>query len=165
MSTSAGDIPPCPDIQRGSPHSAISTLNGRTPAWAPSFNRGSTRHCLHPIVLQDYWTRLATYLLWSYLSRILSEFSERGLMRDEQFGVRPKYGTSLYLARLFKIMTRNVGKKRLTATHVLSSCWSCPLFSTVPRIGGVLGGELLVRQGASLQISSTIPPFITRLIL
>jgi hypothetical protein len=35
-------------------------------------------------------------------------------MRDEQFGFRPKYSTSLQLARLVERITRNFGEKRLT---------------------------------------------------
>jgi hypothetical protein len=48
------------------------------------------------------------------LSRILSEVSGRGLLRDEQFGFRPKHSTTLQLARLVERVTRNFGEKRLT---------------------------------------------------
>ena len=48
------------------------------------------------------------------LSRILSEVSGRGLLRDEQFGFTPKHSTSLQLARFVERVTRNFGEKRLT---------------------------------------------------
>ena len=48
------------------------------------------------------------------LSRILSEVSGRGNLRDDYFGFRPKHSTSLHLARLVEIVTRNFGEKRLT---------------------------------------------------
>jgi hypothetical protein len=47
------------------------------------------------------------------LARILPEVSERGLLRDEQFGFRPRHSTSLQLTRLFERITRNFGEKRL----------------------------------------------------
>ena len=43
------------------------------------------------------------------LPRILHELSERGLMRDEQFGFRPRHSTSLQLTRLFERIARNFG--------------------------------------------------------
>ena len=46
------------------------------------------------------------------LARILHVVSERGLMRDDQFGFRPRHSTSLQLARLFQRITRNFGEKR-----------------------------------------------------
>ena len=48
------------------------------------------------------------------LSRILYEVSERGLLRDVQFVFRPRYSTSLQLARLVERVTMNFGEKRLT---------------------------------------------------
>jgi hypothetical protein len=48
------------------------------------------------------------------IARILHEVSERGLLRDEQFGFRPRQSTSLQLARLIERITRNFGEKRLT---------------------------------------------------
>jgi hypothetical protein len=46
-------------------------------------------------------------------ARILREVSERGLMRDEQFGFRPGHSTSLQLARFVERITRKFGEKRL----------------------------------------------------
>ena len=48
------------------------------------------------------------------LDRILHVVSERGLLPDEQFGIRPRHSTSLQLARLVERITRNFGEKRLT---------------------------------------------------
>jgi hypothetical protein len=50
-----------------------------------------------PISLLDTIGKVFEKIL---LSRILSEVGERGLLRDEQFGFRPKHSTSLQLARL-----------------------------------------------------------------
>jgi hypothetical protein len=54
------------------------------------------------------------------LSRILIELSRRGLLLDEQFGCRPKYSTTLQLARLIEGVTRIFGEKRLTDTIFLN---------------------------------------------
>ena len=40
-------------------------------------------------------------------------------MRDEQFGFRPRHSTSLQLNRLFEIITKNFGEKRLTGAVFL----------------------------------------------
>jgi len=69
-----------------------------------------------PISLLDAIRKLFEKIL---LSRILHEVSERGLMRDEQFGFRPRHSTSLQLARLVERITRNVGEKRLTGAVFL----------------------------------------------
>jgi len=53
------------------------------------------------------------------LARILHEVSERGLMRDERFGFRPRLSTSLQLSRLVERITRNFGEKRLTGAIFL----------------------------------------------
>jgi hypothetical protein len=53
------------------------------------------------------------------LSRILSEISGCRLLRDDQFGFRPKHSTSLQLALLVQRVTRNFGKKRLTGADFL----------------------------------------------
>jgi hypothetical protein len=47
------------------------------------------------------------------LARMLHEVSERGLMRDERFGFRPRHSTSLQLARLVERITRSFGENRL----------------------------------------------------
>jgi hypothetical protein len=51
-----------------------------------------------PISLLDTIGKVFEKIL---LARILHEVSERGLMRDEQFGFRARHSTSLQLARLF----------------------------------------------------------------
>jgi len=53
------------------------------------------------------------------LVRILQVINERGLLRDEQFGIRPKHSTSLQLASLVQRITRNFGENRLTGTVFL----------------------------------------------
>ena len=57
------------------------------------------------------------------LARVLHEVSERGLMRDEQFGFRPRHSTSLQLARLVEKITRNFGENRL----------SCAVYIDLPK--------------------------------
>jgi len=69
-----------------------------------------------PISLLDTIGELFERIL---LARILHEVSERGLMRDEQFGSRPRHSTSLQLARLVERITRNFGEKRLTGAVFL----------------------------------------------
>ena len=53
------------------------------------------------------------------LTIILHEVGERGLLRDEQFGFRPRHSTSLHLARLVERITRNFGERRLTGAVFL----------------------------------------------
>jgi len=53
------------------------------------------------------------------LARILHVVSDRGLLRDELFGFRPRHSTSLQLARLVERITRNFGEKRLTGAVFL----------------------------------------------
>jgi len=53
------------------------------------------------------------------LVRILQVVKERGLLRDEQFGFRPKHSISLQLARLVERITRNFDEKRPTGTVFL----------------------------------------------
>jgi len=43
----------------------------------------------------------------------------RGLLRNEQFGFRPRHNTSLQLARLAERITRNFGENRLTSKFFL----------------------------------------------
>jgi hypothetical protein len=53
------------------------------------------------------------------LSRIRQEVNGRGLLRDKQFGFRPKNSTALQLARLVERLSRNFGEKRLTGAVFL----------------------------------------------
>jgi hypothetical protein len=62
------------------------------------------------------------------LSRILSEVSVRGLLRNEQFGFRLRYSTSLQLARLVERVFKNFGEKRLTGADFL---YVAKVFDTV----------------------------------
>jgi hypothetical protein len=47
------------------------------------------------------------------LARVLREVSERGLLRDEQFGFRSRHSTTLQLARLVERVNGNVDERRL----------------------------------------------------
>jgi hypothetical protein len=53
------------------------------------------------------------------LSKILSEVSGLGLLRDEKFCFRPKHCTSLQLARLVERVSRNLGERRPTKAVLL----------------------------------------------
>jgi len=53
------------------------------------------------------------------LARILHEVSVHGLKRDEQFGFRTRYKSSLQLAHLVVRITKNFGEKRLTGAVYL----------------------------------------------
>ena len=64
-----------------------------------------------PISLLDRIGKLFERIL---LAKILHVANERGLMRNEQFGFRPRHSTSLKLARLVERITRNFREKRLT---------------------------------------------------
>ena len=68
------------------------------------------------------------------LARILHEVNVRGLLRNEQFGFRPRHSTSLQLARLVERITRNFGEKRFTEAVFLDVAKA---FDTV-RIDGLL---------------------------
>jgi hypothetical protein len=80
---------------------------GKNPALPSSYR---------PINLLDTIVKIFEKIL---LARILHEVSERGLLRDEQFGFRPRHSTPLQLARLIERITRNVGEKRLTGAVFL----------------------------------------------
>jgi hypothetical protein len=69
-----------------------------------------------PISLLDTIVKLFEKIL---LIRILHEVGERRLLRNEQFGFRPRHSTSLQLARLVETITRNFGEKRLTGAVFL----------------------------------------------
>jgi hypothetical protein len=69
-----------------------------------------------PISLLDTTGKLFEKIL---LSRIFHEVNGRGLLRDEQFGFRPKQSTELELARLVERVSRNFGEKRLTGAVFL----------------------------------------------
>jgi hypothetical protein len=74
-----------------------------------------------PISLLDTIGKLFEKIL---LARFLHVVTERGLLRDEQFGFRPGHSTSLQLARLVERITRNFGEKRLTGAVPLT--WPKP---------------------------------------
>jgi hypothetical protein len=69
-----------------------------------------------PISLLDSVGKLFEKIL---LTRVLREVNESGLLRDEQFGFRPKHSTTLQLARLVGRVNRNFGEKRLTGAVFL----------------------------------------------
>jgi hypothetical protein len=69
-----------------------------------------------PISLLDTIGKLFEQIL---LSRILYEVSARGLIRDEQFGFRPKHSTALQLIRIVERFSRNFDEKRLTGAVFL----------------------------------------------
>jgi hypothetical protein len=48
------------------------------------------------------------------LTMVLREVNERGVLRDEQFGFRPKHSTALQLARLVERVNRNFDERRIT---------------------------------------------------
>jgi hypothetical protein len=69
-----------------------------------------------PISLLDTVGKLFEKIL---LKRILKQVGERGLLRNKQFGFRPRHSTSLQLARIVERITRNFGKKKLTGVVFL----------------------------------------------
>ena len=86
----------------------ISVLKqGKDPALPSSYR---------PISLLDTIGKLFENIL---LARILYAANERALLRDEQFGFRPRPSKSLQLARLVERITRNFEEKRLTGAVFL----------------------------------------------
>jgi hypothetical protein len=69
-----------------------------------------------PISVVDTIAKLFEKIL---LTRILYEVGERGLLRNEQFGFRPKHTTSLQQAHLVERITRNFSEKMLTSAVFL----------------------------------------------
>jgi hypothetical protein len=53
------------------------------------------------------------------LASVLREVNECGLLRDEQFGFPPRHSTTLHLARLLKIINRNLAERRQTGADFL----------------------------------------------
>jgi hypothetical protein len=76
---------------------------GKDPALASSY---------WPISLLNTIGKLFENIL---LAKILHVVNERGLMRDQEFGFRPRHSTSLQLACLVERIARNFGKKKLTS--------------------------------------------------
>jgi hypothetical protein len=68
-----------------------------------------------PISLLDTVGKLSEKIL---LARVLREVSERGLLRNEQFGLRTSHST-LQLVRLVERVNRNVDERRLTGAVFL----------------------------------------------
>jgi hypothetical protein len=112
---------------------------GKDPALPPSYR---------PISLVDTIGKLFKKIL---LARILKEVSERGLLRDEQFGFRPKHSTSLQLARLVERVTRNFGEKRLTDA----------IFLDVAKAFGTVWVDGLVYRLTVLNVTSYLVRIIT----
>jgi hypothetical protein len=54
------------------------------------------------------------------LTRVLRKVNERGLLRYEQFGFRPKHSTTLQLARLVERVNRNFDERRLIGAVFLN---------------------------------------------
>jgi hypothetical protein len=69
-----------------------------------------------PISLLDTVGKLFERIL---LARVLREVSERGMLRDEQFGFRPRHSTTLQLARLVKRVNRSFDERWLTGAVFL----------------------------------------------
>jgi hypothetical protein len=64
-----------------------------------------------PISLLDTVGKLFEQML---LDTVPREVSKRGLLRNEQFGFRPRHSTTLQLARLVERVNRNFDERRLT---------------------------------------------------
>jgi hypothetical protein len=59
------------------------------------------------------------------LARVLLEVSERGLLRDEQFGFQPRHSTTLQLACLVERVNRNFDENLLTSAVSLDVAKAC----------------------------------------
>ena len=73
-----------------------------------------------PISLLDTIGKLFEKIL---LSRILHEVNVRGLLRNEQFGFRPRHSTSLQLARLVERINRLTGAVFLDVAKAFDTVW------------------------------------------
>ena len=62
---------------------------------------------------------MASFFKKILLTSIIHEVGERGLLRDEQFGFRPRYSTFLQVARFVEQITRYFGEKKLTGAVFL----------------------------------------------
>jgi hypothetical protein len=69
-----------------------------------------------PISLLDTVGKLFEKIL---LARVLRQVKERGLLRDEQFGFRPRHNTALQLGRLVERVNRNFDERRKTGAVFL----------------------------------------------
>jgi hypothetical protein len=69
-----------------------------------------------PISLVDTVGKLSEKILHT---RVLREVKERGLLRGEQFGFRPRHSTALQLARLVERVNRNFDERRLAGAVFL----------------------------------------------
>jgi hypothetical protein len=69
-----------------------------------------------PISLLDTVGKLFEKIL---LARVLREVNERGLLRDEQFGFRPRHSTALQLGRLVERVNINFDERRMTGAVFL----------------------------------------------
>jgi hypothetical protein len=80
---------------------------GKDPTQASSFR---------PISLLDSVGNLFENIV---LTRVFREVNERVLLRDEQFGFRPKHSTTLQLALLVERVNRNFDERWLTGADIL----------------------------------------------
>jgi hypothetical protein len=82
------------------------------------------------------------------LARVLREVSERGLLRDEHFGFRPRHSTTQQLARLAQSV--NVDKRQLTGADFLDVVKA---FDTIWDIGTLY--KLTIRNFPSYLVKTT----------
>jgi hypothetical protein len=69
-----------------------------------------------PISLLDIVGKLLEKIL---LNGVLKEVNKSGLLRDEQFGFRPRLSTTLQLARFVEKVNKNLEERRLTGAVFL----------------------------------------------